>query len=74
MLKASLAACRPALQRPLLPLSSYVRSVKQQASMSSAALTFDKHGEPADVLQLGQHTLPELGQSDVHLQMLAVSD
>jgi NADPH:quinone reductase-like Zn-dependent oxidoreductase len=41
--------------------------------MSSAALTFDKHGEPADVLQLTQQDLPELGGSDVHLKMLAVS-
>lgn len=42
-------------------------------SSQAAALTFDKHGEPAAVLQLGQQRLPELGEADVHLQILAVS-
>ena len=43
------------------------------AMSSAAALTFDKHGEPAAVMQLSEVQLPDLGDTDVHLQMLAVS-
>jgi hypothetical protein len=43
------------------------------AMSSAAALTFDKHGEPAAVMQLSEVQLPNLGDTDVHLQMLAVS-
>ena len=40
------------------------------AMSSAAALTFDKHGEPAAVMQLSEVQLPNLGDTDVHLQML----
>lgn len=50
-------------------------SYRQHARVATfaTALTFDKHGDPPAVLQLRQSNLPqELGDTDVHLQILAV--
>jgi len=48
--------------------------VQQVAAMTTAtALTFDRHGEPASALQLAEHSLPQLGEDDVQLEILAAS-
>jgi NADPH:quinone reductase-like Zn-dependent oxidoreductase len=42
--------------------------------MSTAkALVFERNGEPADVLQLKEQQIPEVGEHDVQIQILAVS-
>lgn len=58
------------LARAFLPQARYSAAA---AISSAAALTFDKHGEPAAVMQLNAVQLPELGDSDVQLQILRVS-
>jgi NADPH:quinone reductase-like Zn-dependent oxidoreductase len=42
--------------------------------MSTAtALIFERNGEPADVLQLKEQQMPEVGEQDVQIQIIAVS-
>jgi hypothetical protein len=42
--------------------------------MSTAkALIFERNGEPTDVLQLKEQQMPEVGEQDVQIQIIAVS-
>jgi NADPH:quinone reductase-like Zn-dependent oxidoreductase len=42
--------------------------------MSTAkALVFERNGEPAHVLQLKEQQMPEVGEQDVQIQIIAVS-
>lgn len=63
-------ACRLAAQHVMSTRGVQCRAA---ALSSVAALSFDKHGEPSSVLQLRQQQLTKLGDSDVRLQILAVS-
>jgi hypothetical protein len=68
--------CRLAAQHHLLSTQfNPWRGVQYNvaALSSAAALSFDKHGEPSTVLQYRQQPLTKLGDSDVRLQILAVS-
>lgn len=72
-LLASVGRC-PSLLSKAPVAHAFQHAAAAMSSAAAAALSFDKHGDPAAVLQLRQPSkLPErLGDTDVELQVLMV--
>lgn len=54
-------------------LATSARRASVKAMSTAKALVFERNGEPADVLQLKEQQLPEVGEQDVQIQIIAVS-
>lgn len=52
-------------------LATSARRASVKAMSTAKALVFERNGEPADVLQLKEQQLPEVGEQDVQIQIIA---
>lgn len=67
------AALQPQLLRGCLEKPQH--SFTAAASMgTSAALVYDRHGEPSEVLKLTEQQLPDLRDSDIQVEVLLVRE